>query len=68
MNATLLRKMTGEELLVLNITHGWATATAVGAELDRRARLCPPRKQATRIDWSSRIFAARNSARLAMAA
>jgi hypothetical protein len=68
MSNTLLRRMTGEELLVLRILQGEQSAAAISGELDRRARCYPARRMGRSVDWSSRIFAARQSARLQTAA
>ena len=68
MSNTLLRRMTGEELLVVRILQGNQSAAEISTELDRRAGFSPARRTGRAIDWSSRIFAARHSARLQTAA
>ena len=42
MNTEILKRMTGEELLLLRILNGESTRPAIEAELDRRAMMGPP--------------------------
>jgi hypothetical protein len=64
----LLKRMTGEELLVARINSGKAAGLAISRELDHRAHAGPSERIGRRIDWTSRIFAVRHSARLQPAA
>jgi len=64
MSQAIMRRMTGEELLVMRIFGGQSVAAAISNELDRRATAGPPCQAKTEAYWAGRNFAGRHSARL----
>ena len=58
MDRQILKRMTGEELLLLRILNGEGVRPAIKAELDRRARLGPPARPTARMSLRAGIAAA----------
>ena len=65
MIASILSRMSGEELLLLRILNGDSVRPAVDAELDRRGRFGPQGPAGSEDFWAGRTYAERHSARLA---
>lgn len=65
MVAKILRRMDGEELLLLKIFNGKSASSFIEAELDRRALLDTPLSHNSEDFWAGRNFAMRHSSRLA---
>lgn len=61
----MLKRLSGEELLLLRILNGDGVASAISAELDRKALGSPGRTARTERYWAGRNFASRHSARAA---
>ena len=61
----MLKRMTGEELLMARVLEGDKFAAVIDHELDRRARFAPSSWSRTEAFWAGRNFAMRKSARLA---
>ncbi len=61
----VLKRMSGEELLLLRILNGESVQAAIDLELDRRASGGPGRPGRIEEFWAGRNHAARRSARLA---
>ena len=61
----MLKRMTGEELLLARILEGDKLVAVIDHELDRRACLGAPSSSKIESFWAGRNFAMRKSARLA---
>ena len=65
MVAKILKRMNGEELLLLKILNGKSVSSSIGAELDRRAMLGTPLSHNTEDFWAGRSFAMRHPLQVA---
>jgi len=61
----MLKRMTGEELLLARILEGDKLVAVIDHELDRRATSGAPSSSKAEAWWAGRNFAMRKSARLA---
>lgn len=62
----IVKRMSGEEMLLMRIFKSDRVGPVIENELDRRALSNPiPRRRWTENDWAGRTFAMRRSARLA---
>ena len=61
----MLKRMTGEELLLARVLEGDKLAAVIDQELDRRAMSGAPSSSKAESFWAGRNFAMRKSARLA---
>ena len=65
MIANVLKRMSGEEMLLLRILKGQAVRPEIETELDRRAHLGSTLRRKAEAYWAGRHPAMRHSARLA---
>lgn len=65
MMSEIMKRMSGEELLLLRILGDESARAGIEAELDHRAMAGALRRYRTEQYWAGRNFAARHSARLA---